>query len=153
MQVHRIFKSRSSTAVQASLALACALLWQTSSAQTAMAPATESAANPVASVPAVVYRSVFKETSLGVEKDTDNWRKSNDEVGKFLRGHLDILKWEEQESAKAMKGAMEQPMDKTTDKPMAEPDAMKKPAVPQPADAMAPKPNATKPIVAPAHKH
>jgi hypothetical protein len=154
MQVHRIFKSRSSsTAVQASLALACALLWQTSSAQTAMAPATESAANPVASVPAVVYRSVFKETSLGVEKDTDNWRKANDEVGKFLRGHLDILKWEEQESAKAMKGGMEQPADKAMAKPMAEPDALNKPVMQQPADTMSPKSNATKPIASPAHKH
>jgi hypothetical protein len=153
MQVHRIFKSRSSAAVQASLALACALLWQTSSAQTAMAPATESAANPVASVPAVVYRSVFKETSLGVEKDTDNWRKANNEVGKFLRGHLDILKWEEQESAKAMKGGMEPPADKAMAKPMAEPDALNKPVMQQPADTMSPKPSATKPIASPAHKH
>lgn len=155
MQVHRIFKSCRSctTAVLATLALASTLLWQTSSAQTAMAPATESAANPAAKVPTVVYRSVFKETSLGVEKDTDNWRKSNDEVGKFLRGHLDILKWEEQEGAKAMKGAMEQPADKAMAKPMAEPDAMNKPAMPQPADTMSPKPNATKPIAAPAHKH
>jgi hypothetical protein len=137
MQVHRIFKSRrnSATAVQVSLALACALLWQASSAQTAMAPDTESASNPVANVPAFVYRSVFKETSLGIEKDTDNWRKANDEVGKFLRGHLDILKWEEQESAKAMKGGAQ------------------KPAVPQPADAIPSKPNTTKSIAAPAHKH
>jgi hypothetical protein len=147
MQVHRIFKSRhsSTTAVQASLALACALMWQTSSAQTAMTPDTESAANPAANVPAVVYRSVFKETSLGVEKDTDNWRKANDEVGKFLRGHVDILKWEEQENAKAIKDGKQ--------KPMAGPDAMQKPAVPQSADAMPPKPNATKPTAAPAHKH
>jgi hypothetical protein len=61
---------------------------------------TDNAADPKAKVPEVAYRSVFKETSLGVEKDTNDWRKANDEVGKFTRGHLDILKWEEQQNAK-----------------------------------------------------
>jgi hypothetical protein len=136
------------TAATLGLALLVTLL-----AQSALAQAVENAANPSAKVPAVGYKSVFKETSLGVEKDTDNWRKANDEVGKFLRGHLDILKWEEQEASKAMKAAMEQPADKTMAKPMTEPGAMKKPAVPQPADTMAPKPSATKPVAAPAHKN
>jgi hypothetical protein len=134
MPVNRIFRSHSH-AVSASLALVCAVAWHASSAQTAMAPGAESAANPSASVPAVRYRSVFKETSLGVEKDSTDWRKANDEVGKFLRGHVDILKWEEQESAKAMKDPMQ--------KPMAEPTAMKKPSTPATA----------KPIAAPAHQH
>ncbi len=48
-----------------------------------------------AAVPSVVYRSVFTTTSRGVEKDTVDWRKANDEVGRFTRGHIDILKWEE----------------------------------------------------------
>ena len=96
-------------------------------------------------VPTVSYQSVFKETSLGVERETNDWRKANEDVGKFLRGHIDILKWEEQENAKAIKDG--------TQKSMAEPDAMQKPAVPQSADAMPRKPNATKPIAAPAHKH
>jgi hypothetical protein len=52
---------------------------------------------------------VFKETSLGVEKDSTDWRKANDEVGRFTRGHPDILKWEEQEDAKAMKEPMAKP--------------------------------------------
>jgi hypothetical protein len=116
-----------------SLALLTALLTQPAHAQ-----AVDNAANPSAKVPAVGYKSVFKETSLGVEKDTDNWRKANDEVGKFTRGHLDILKWEEQEAAKAMKSGMEKPIDK--------------PAA-APAGVMAPKPDATKPVAAPAHKH
>jgi hypothetical protein len=132
MTIYRIFRSRQ-IAVQASLALLGAACAQISVAQTTMAstaePATASAANPAAQVPPVSYRSVFKETSLGVEKDTDDWRKANDEVGKFLRGHVDILKWEEQENAKAMKEPMTEPA------------------------PVAPKPAATKPVAPPAHQH
>ncbi len=75
------------------------------SAQTADSPkaSARQVTDPLAVVPAVTYRSVFKETSLGVEKDTASWRKANDDVGKFLRGHVDILKWEEQDGAKATK--------------------------------------------------
>jgi hypothetical protein len=142
MSTYRISKFRSAT--YTSLALACALLWQISAAQIASTPSAASAANPTAKVPAVEYRSVFKETSLGVEKDTDNWRKANDEVGKFTRGHVDILKWEEQEAAKAMK--------EPTGKAMAQP-ATPKAAIPAPASSMPVAPNTTKPIAAPAHKH
>jgi hypothetical protein len=98
------------------------------------------AADPQAKVPAVSYRSVFKETSLGVEKDTRDWRKANDEVGKFTRGHIDILKWEEQESAKALKS--------NTDKSTVPPTGAQ-----PPANTTATQPNATKPSAAPAHKH
>jgi hypothetical protein len=132
MTIHRIFKYRH-IAVQTSLALLGAAFAHISAAQTAMAPATESAANPAVQVPPVNYRSVFKDTSLGVEKDTDDWRKANDEVGKFLRGHVDILKWEEQENAKAMKEPVAQPI--------TEP------------NSAAPMPDATKPATAPAHHH
>jgi hypothetical protein len=139
MTIYRIFRSRH-TAVQASLALLGAACAQISVAQTTMGPnaeaATASAANPAVQVPPVSYRSVFKETSLGVEKDTEEWRKANDEVGKFLRGHVDILKWEEQENAKAMKEPMTQPI-----------------AEPSPAGAIAPKPAATKPVAPPVHQH
>jgi hypothetical protein len=139
MPTHRIDQLRY-VAAHTSLALACALLWQTSAAQTPVVAATANASNPAAQVPAVQYRSVFKETSLGVEKDSTDWRKANDEVGKFTRGHIDILKWEEQEAAKAMKGSMDKPMDKPIDK------AVDKPTMPD-------KPDTTKPIAAPAHKH
>ena len=57
------------------------------------------ATDPLASVPPVIYRSVFKETSLGVETEVVDWRKANDDVGKFTRGHVDILKAEEKEDA------------------------------------------------------
>jgi hypothetical protein len=36
-----------------------------------------------------------------VEKDKTDWRKANDDVGKFTRGHVDILKQEDIEG-KAM---------------------------------------------------
>jgi hypothetical protein len=98
MQDNRILNIQRGAA-HVSLALACALVWQPSAAQSAPAPGVDATADPTASVPAVHYRSVFKETSLGVEKDSLDWRKANDEVGKFTRGHVDILKWEEQQNA------------------------------------------------------
>jgi hypothetical protein len=141
-------------AAPVSLAVLCAIAGQTAAAQTAAAgdaasPAL-SASDPATKVPPVSYRSVFKETSLGVEKDSADWRKANDEVGKFTRGHIDILKWEEQESAKAMKDNMQKSLEKSMakpmEKPMVEPNTMQKPAMPA-------KPDAAKPIAAPAHKH
>jgi hypothetical protein len=108
------------------LALLCTLA-ATAFAQT-MAPAAAtapSASDPSAPVPELSYRSVFKETSLGVEKDTDDWRKANDDVGKFLRGHIDILKWEEQQGVMPLKPSMPPKpemapnMDKTMDAPSA----------------------------------
>ena len=51
--------------------------------------------DPAAPVPPVVYQSVFADTPKGVEMQTTDWKKANDEVGQFRRGHVDILKWEE----------------------------------------------------------
>ena len=104
-----------------------------------MAAAAQNPTDPNAPVPTVAYRSVFKETSLGVEMDTVDWRKANDDVGKFTRGHVDILKAEEMLDAK--KDMQDKAM-------MADKPAMKEPLKP----AMS-APNATKPIAAPAHKH
>jgi hypothetical protein len=143
MQIYRIIKSQRSAA-QASLAILCAVFWHASAAQMATAPSADTAANPAAKVPTVAYRSVFKETSLGVEKDSADWRKANEEVGKFTRGHVDILKWEEQEAAQAMKAP--------AGKPTAE-SAKPKAAMPAPASPTPVAPNTTKPIAAPAHKH
>jgi len=50
--------------------------------------------NPSIFVPAVPYRSVFKDTPAGVETDEADWKKANAEVGQFQRGHIDILQWE-----------------------------------------------------------
>ena len=58
------------------------------------ATAQTSAADPAAAVPAVSYRSVFTDTPKGVETESLDWRTANTEVGKNLRGHIDILKWE-----------------------------------------------------------
>jgi hypothetical protein len=59
-----------------------------------------------ASAPAVSYRSVFADTPKGVEDDSLDWRAANAEVGKNLRGHMDILKWE---AAQAKALAAKQP--------------------------------------------
>jgi hypothetical protein len=50
--------------------------------------------DPAAPVPSVQYRSVFKDTPTGVETETLDWKAANAQVGQFLRGHIDILKWE-----------------------------------------------------------
>ena len=108
-----------------------------------MAAVAQNPADPNAPAPAVAYRSVFKETSLGVEMDTVDWRKANDDVGKFTRGHVDILKAEEMADTK--KDMQDKAM-------MADKPAMKE-SVKEPLKPAMPAPNATKPIAAPAHKH
>ncbi len=65
------------------------------------ASANPSANDAQVSVPAVTYRSVFRETSLGVEPGKVDWRKANDDVGKFTRGHVDILRQEEMDGKAA----------------------------------------------------
>ncbi len=89
--------SISRTAAIASIALGCSAI-----AQPAVTTAADPVARPEAEVPSISYRSVFKQTSLGIEKDTVDWRKANDDVGRFVRGHVDILKLEEAESAQPM---------------------------------------------------
>ena len=54
--------------------------------------------NPSAFVPAVQYRSVFVDTPKGVETGELDWKKANAEVGQFKRGHIDVLKWEEEQA-------------------------------------------------------
>ena len=51
--------------------------------------------DPRASVPPVVYQSVFADTPTGVEVKNVDWYKANAEVGQFKRGHVDILKFDE----------------------------------------------------------
>ena len=62
------------------------------------APAVPDVTNPAAFVPAVLYRSVFVDTPKGVEMDELDWKKANADVGQFLRGHVDVLKWEEEQA-------------------------------------------------------
>jgi hypothetical protein len=62
-------------------------------------PSIPQPADPAASVPAVNYRSVFADLPTGVEAGREDWKKANDDVGRFTRGHVDILKWEQQQAA------------------------------------------------------
>lgn len=65
------------------------------------APARSAVTDPAAAVPPVVYQSVFAGSPTGVEMESADWKKANAEVGQFKRGHVDILKWEETQQAKA----------------------------------------------------
>ena len=53
--------------------------------------------NPDAAVPPVLYQSVFNQSPTGVETRSLDWKKANEDVAQFRRGHVDILKWEEAE--------------------------------------------------------
>lgn len=64
-------------------------------AQAQGSPATQ-AAEPAAPVPRVSYRSVFSDLPTGVEAGREDWKKANTDVGRFTRGHIDILKSEQQ---------------------------------------------------------
>lgn len=90
-----------------SLAMGAVGVWL-SLAATAQTPA----ADPASPVPATVYRSVFADTPRGVETRTVPWRQANASVGRFTRGHADILKWEaaqQQEAASAGSSGVETP--------------------------------------------
>lgn len=67
---------------------------------TPMAPTVASSSDANAPVLAPLYRSVFLDLEKGVVTDTLDWKKANEEVGRFTRGHIDVLKWEESEAAK-----------------------------------------------------
>ena len=61
---------------------------------------TAQAADPRSPVPAAVHRSAATELQGGVETGSVDWRRANDEVGQFKRGHIDLLKLEQSEPAK-----------------------------------------------------
>lgn len=71
----------------------------------AIAAATTRAADPQSAVPALPYRSVFSDLPTGVEERQDGWAKANAEVGQFRRGHVDLLKWEQEKEKAAEKAA------------------------------------------------
>lgn len=76
----------------------CMLLLPLGSAHAQGAPALQPT-DPAAPVPAVSYRSVFSDLPAGVEAGREDWKKANNEVGRFTRGHIDILKAEQQQAA------------------------------------------------------
>ena len=96
--------------------------------------------DPSAAVPPVVYQSVFNESPTGVETKSDDWKKANAEVAQFKRGHVDILKWEEN-----------QLKEKPAGKPMPKPEVLVgKPGLP--TVPVAP-PASAAPAVPTPHKH
>ena len=96
--------------------------------------------DPSAVVPPVVYQSVFNESPTGVETKSVDWKKANAEVAQFKRGHVDILKWEEN-----------QLKEKPAGNPMSKPEAaMGKPGLP--TVPVAP-PASAVPAVPTPHKH
>ncbi len=60
---------------------------------------TLQALNPQSAVPPAVYRSTLAGLPRGVEDTQLDWRRSNDAVGQFKRGHIDLLRLEQQNAA------------------------------------------------------
>jgi hypothetical protein len=82
----------------------CMLLLPLGSAHAQGTPALQPA-DPSVAVPAVTYRSVFSDLPTGVEAGREDWKKANNDVGRFTRGHVDILKSEQQQAAPAAPAA------------------------------------------------
>jgi hypothetical protein len=59
------------------------------------------AVNPESAVPLAVYRSTLADLPRGIEETRLDWRRSNDSVGQFKRGHIDLLKLEQKNAAPA----------------------------------------------------
>ena len=74
-------------------------------------PKPDDVTNAAVFVPPVLYRSVFVDTPTGVETESVDWKRANADVGQFKRGHIDVLKWEEEQAArrKAMPAGAAQP--------------------------------------------
>lgn len=54
------------------------------------------AADPAAPVPRPEYRSVLPMQAASVAQEPElPWRQANEDVGRFPRGHVDLLKWEQ----------------------------------------------------------
>ena len=49
-------------------------------------------------VPAAVYLSIFADLPQGVEETSLDWKAANAAVGQFKRGHIDLLKWEQEQA-------------------------------------------------------
>jgi len=82
----------------------CMLLLPLGSAHAQGAPVLQPT-NPAAPVPAVPYRSVFSDLPTGVEAGREDWKKANADVSRFTRGHVDILKSEQQQATPAAPAA------------------------------------------------
>ncbi len=85
-------------------ALAAAQAQSTAYPRTNPQPAYR-AADPLAQVPAAVYQSPLSGLAQGVESQSADWRRANDEVGQFKRGHIDLLKLENSASTAPLQPA------------------------------------------------
>ena len=65
------------------------------------------AADPAAPVPRTEYRCAFAGTLRGIEEGSVEWKQANAEVGRFARGHVDLLKWEQAQGVQ--RGSATQP--------------------------------------------
>jgi len=108
----RLHFSRTQRMVRRWLAVGCAfaqpLLTQAALAQPPAAvflpldpQPTLRAVNPQSAVPPATYRSTLADLPRGIEETRLDWRRSNDAVGQFKRGHIDLLKLEQQNAAPA----------------------------------------------------
>ena len=112
---------------------------------------TATVTDPTATVPPVVYQSVFADTPTGVEMESADWKKANAEVGQFKRGHVDILKWEEAQTKAPMPP---KPMTADAAAKPAMPSAPPSPPRPSPPPSPSPSPLSTPTPQAPSeHKH
>lgn len=59
---------------------------------------TMEASAPGTPVPKAQYQSTFDGLPTGVEQSVVDWRAANANVGQFKRGHVDLLKWEEEQA-------------------------------------------------------
>ena len=90
-------------------------------ASSAAAQNLPDAANPDAPVAPATYRSVFADTPAGVEREHSDWKKANAEVGQFRRGHVDLLKWEDQHKPSSQPSAPVHPASGSTPRPITAP--------------------------------
>lgn len=51
-------------------------------------------------VPPIAYRSAFTDLPQGLEQPPIDWKAANAMVGQFPRGHVDLLKWEQEQARK-----------------------------------------------------
>lgn len=64
---------------------------------------TAQAANSDTPIPAATYQSVLAGLPKGVEQTSLDWKKANADVGQFKNGYVDLLKWEQAQSAQPAK--------------------------------------------------
>jgi hypothetical protein len=60
---------------------------------------TAQALDPRTPVPPAIYQSSLTGVQRGVDDVRLDWRRANDEVGQFKRGHIDLLKLEQPPAA------------------------------------------------------